>query len=85
MSAYGGFSKAQRKLLTALYARISGERVVPIATARRVDGKGRQTAANLNAKGYVDHDTFYRLRVWLTLAGVDFMRSLDFRQVGCRR
>lgn len=79
MSVYGNLSKSQRKLLTALYSGISIERAVSIGTALLVDVKGRQTAENLKAKGYVDHDGRWRPRVWLTPAGVALMRSLDFR------
>lgn len=88
MSVYGDLSKAQRKLLAALFEQIPAaravsagrQRAVPIETAVRVDAKGRQTAGNLKARGLVDHDDgFWRPRVWLTPAGLDLMRSLDFR------
>ena len=83
MSVYGDLSKAQRALLTALFHR-SGGMAVSIDTALQVDRKGRQTAGNLEARRFVqiERDRWgvpYRPRVWLAAAGVELMRSLDFR------
>lgn len=80
MSIYGDMSKAQRKLLAALYSEISGQRAVSAETALMVDRKGRQTAANLEAAGYVrtsPRQWSWSLNVWLTDAGVQLMKSLD--------
>ena len=82
MSIYGDLSKAQRELLTALFFRIQGGTAVSIETAVRVDRKGRQTAGNLKARGLVAHDDQWHPRVWLTPAGLEVMRGLDFRHVG---
>lgn len=80
MSIYGDLSKAQRELLAALYSGISGKRAVSIDTALRVDRKSRQTAGNLEARGFVTVEAYvWRPRVWLTPAGVDLLKSRDFR------
>ena len=89
MSVYGDLSKAQRAMMEALFSDISGERAVSIETAHFVDGKRRQTAASLRHKGFVEvhpdrWGSNWSQRVFLTPAGVDLMRSLDFRHARVR-
>jgi hypothetical protein len=87
MSIYGDLSKPQRALLAALFERISGKSAVSIDTALRLEGKSRQTARNLEARGLVKvtgkHE--WPCRVWLTPAGSEVMGSLDFRHSHPRR
>lgn len=86
MSQFGDLSKAQRALLAALFSGIRGKSAVSIDTAVRVDGKGRQTARNLAVRGLVEFDStrWWTVPVWLTPAGLDLMRSLDFRHSRAR-
>lgn len=75
MCNFGELSKAQRAMLELL----ATKRAVAIATAVSVDGKGRQTAENLRAKGLIEADRadYWRVRVWLSEAGQRCMRSVQ--------
>lgn len=67
-------SKAQRKLLAALFLRIREESAASIDAALTVDCKSRQTARNLGAKGFVVVDPDFewrRAHVRFTRAGFD--------------
>lgn len=89
MSVYGDLSKAQRTLLHRLYD--AAPRAASIDTALPVDGKSRQTAANLLERGFVCQALFFDPSgelcpyVWLTSGGVSLIRRLDYRHVGGRR
>lgn len=54
-------------------------------TALQVDAKSRQTARNLAKHGFVQTDGMWRPRIWLTPAGLELMRSLDYRHARVRR
>lgn len=77
MCNYGELSKAQRKLLDYL-----GETAVSIETALWVDGKSRQTAANLQARGLVEVESVYswRTRVWLTPNGCRMLKNVRYQR-----
>lgn len=96
MSVYGDLSKPQRLLLSDLFhgtstdreksrlGRSQVKRAVSIVTAHQVGAKSRQTARNLAKRGFVETDGMWRPRVWLTPAGIELMRSLDYRHARTR-